>query len=53
MPSTTEGAAKGFTAGGTTADEAAAAFGFACCAQAAADSAGQLYPVILSKIVGA
>ena len=41
VPSATAGAAKGFTTAGTTADEAAAAFGKALHASAAADAAGR------------
>jgi hypothetical protein len=52
VSSATEGVAKGLTAGGTTADEADKSFGSAMLVHAAADAAGQLLPVYLSKIIG-
>lgn len=51
VASAAEGVACGFTGGGTTADEAAASFGVACVVKSAADSAGQLLPVILNKVI--
>ena len=51
VASAAAGVAKGFTNGGTTADEAAAAFGYPLVAWAGSDSAGTGVPVMLTRVL--
>lgn len=48
MPSSTGGACKGWTDGGTAAEDVAFSFGIALCSDAEADAAGEGIPVLLT-----
>lgn len=52
MASSTGGACKGWTAGGTTAEDVAFSFGMALAADAEADAAGEGIPVLLTHCLG-